>query len=179
MISGKILVGFFLLFMFIFVGGFYYVVANSKGRDHNREEQKRELARQVCLEKMQYYIEEMKRAKAPVVLEKLNELCGDFEFYYIPENYPDMRKVLIISSEESMIQLKSFSGELMPKSTSLGYYLMYGGEFKVRDVPTEKLKSQFSFIKHGEYGSKIDPSIIEKSEGKIFILKKKEGTKKE
>jgi hypothetical protein len=107
-------------------------------------------------------------------LDKLNELCGNYEFYYIPENYSDMRKILIINSEESMIQLKTFSGELLPKSTSLGYYIMYGGEFKLRNIEVSKLNPQLPLIKVGEYGTKIDPSIVEKSDNKIFLLKKKD-----
>jgi hypothetical protein len=173
MISGKWIIGPFILFMLVFMGVFYYVSKNSKGRDHNREEQRRELAKQICLEKMQEYILTMKDKHQPVLIEKLQELSDNFEFYYIPENYPDMRKPLFITTDEVMIQLKTFSGELLPKSTSLGYYVMYGGEFKIKDVPTEKVKTFFNLIPAGEYGTKIDPTILEKSEGKVFLLKKK------
>ena len=108
MISGKWIIGPFILFMLVFMGGFYYVSKNSKGRDHNREEQRRELAKQICLERMQEYILTMKDKHQPVLIEKLQELSDDFEFYYIPENYPDMRKPLFITTDEVMIQLKKY-----------------------------------------------------------------------
>ena len=80
MVSGKWVIGLFLFFMFGFLGLFFYVINFSQGREHNRKEQERELAKQVCLEKMKDYIEEMKTKTKPVLLEKLNELSGDFEF---------------------------------------------------------------------------------------------------
>ena len=141
MVAGKWIVGPFLIFLFVFIGGFYYVFTNSKGREHNRKEQARELEKQFCLETMQEYIESMKSAHQPVLIEKLNELCRNFEFYYIPEGYPDMRKILLITSDESMIQLKTFDGELLPKSTSLGYYALFGDEFKIKDIPAEKVNA--------------------------------------
>lgn len=143
MISGKLFVVIFVGFMSVMVGGFFYVISNSKGREHNRNEQMRELAKQECLSKMQKYIEEMKEKKQPVKIERLNEFCDEFEFYYFPDNFLDMRKILVSSTAENMIQLKSFKGELQPKSTSMGYFVMYGGDFKIRDVEREKFISKF------------------------------------
>lgn len=191
MVSGKWIVGPFLLFLIVFLGGFYYVAKNSKGREHNRNEQKRELEKMVCIGNMKDYIDDCKIKSKPVLLEKLNEFCESYEFYYFPENYLDMRKILIVSSEESMIQLKSFKGELSPKSTSMGYFVMYGGEFRVRDVETKKIKAllllefnrsevdtkdfrkEFPFVPAGEFGTKIDPNILANANNKIFLLKKK------
>lgn len=176
MVSGKLFVAIFVAIMSVLFGGFFYVINNSKGREHNRNEQMRELAKQECLGKMQAYIEEMKEKKQPVMIEKLNEFCDEFEFYYFPENFLDMRKILISSTAENMIQLKSFNGELQTKSTSMGYFVMYGGDFKIRDLEREKFISKFRIGQN-----LIDPdaeTLINKlfednkiTEGEVKVLK--------
>jgi hypothetical protein len=187
MASGKLIAG-FMIFSFIgFFGLFFYVTKYSQGREHNRQEQARELERQVCLDQMKKYIEAMKFKKEPVLVEKLNELCGAYEFYFFPDNFLDMRKILIISAAESMLQPKSFNGELLEKSISMGYFVMYGDQFKIKDIERDTVitvlrkefkitaedeKSIYPLIKEGEYGSKISSEILQ-NEGKVFLLKKK------
>jgi len=188
-ISGKIIAGFMIFSFFGFLGLFFYVTQYSQGREHNRAEQVRELEKSKCLHEMQEYIEKMKLEQKPVVVEKLNEFCGPFEFYFFPDNFLDMRKILILCSSESMMQPKSFKGELLEKSISMGFFVMYGDKFKIKDVEREKVftelrnefhlviedkESIYPLIKEGEYGSKVDPELHHKNSTKMILLKKNE-----
>ncbi len=187
--SGKIIASFMILFFLGFLGLFFYVTKYSQGREHNRLEQERELEKKLCLSQMKSYIEEMKSKKKPVLIEKLNEFCNGYEFYFFPDNFLDMRKILILSSTESMIQPKTFKGELLEKSVSMGYFVMYGDQFKIKDVEREKVytvlrnelkltvedeKSIYPLLQEGKYGSKVSPDLLQKEGNKVFLLKKQQ-----
>lgn len=130
------------IFLSIFL--FIYTFHFSKGREYNRIAQTKAYEPKECLYAIKTYIEEMKSKKLPVQLNKLNELCGKYEFYYFPENFNDMRRVLIMSKKETLIQLKGFDGSDRQNLVSIGYFVIYGDEFKIKDVDTAQLGKTLS-----------------------------------
>ncbi len=168
--SGKLIA----IGMSVFIVGFFITmrvaIEYSSTRTYNRDlthKLKEPLNR---LFDMQDYIMKTKSKYGTLDNKILDDIAGELEYFYFPNNINDPRLPLIVCRRESRGYFKDFKGDLNKHEIGLGYYILYGNQFKVKAVLVDKLED---LLKLTEDNRELDASYLKSGEAILIGGKKK------
>lgn len=160
--------------MTIVVVGFFItmlvMIQYGPGREYNRDltiKLKRPLNN---LYDLQTYIEKTKRDRTALDEKVLNDLAGEFEYFYFPKNINDSRLPFIACRKESRGAYKNFKGEIEKFEIGLGYFVLHGSKFKIKTLLPSQLDN---FLLLNEKGTELSESYLLSGEAIVIGGKSK------